>query len=447
MRPNLLLLPFIAFACINEINSQWTIKHFDESTFINDNVIKFKNDSTGLFMGGNSGILKSADAGETWKEIRIETQINVKDFQFEEGSTIYAVGDHYVDAGQDLVSKIIRSADDGETWDSIYSFDKKQLKSIWFFNNDSGIIAGFDGIYRTRDAVNSWDTVWSTGQSGYTYGTVEDISFPVPQTGYAIGEGRTENNPSRLFDHFLLKTYNSGLTWDTIKTFPGLLTTVLFINRDTGFIGTESNPATILKTTDGGNTWNEIPVAAGYSGSVNSIHFISDMTGYATGAPPGFITGGSTSFFISKTIDGGDSWETYDTTGIPLNSIFFMNDTTGFVSGLYDLIMKSNGSIYGLPADYPWHLAVNVKKSEMSDFQSRIYPNPTDGKIRIQQSNRHEPVKTIKLFSVAGLLIRVTEPMADDDPLQFDLSDQPHGLYLIQLTYPGRNEMLKVLKK
>jgi photosystem II stability/assembly factor-like uncharacterized protein len=451
MRLNLFMLTLLSFAFFNEVNSQWAVKHVDESSSYYDNVIKFKNDSMGFFMGNNSIILKSVDAGETWNSMDIKTQINAKDFQFIDDSVIYAVGDYYVGAGQHMMSKIIKSIDNGDTWDSIYSIDRKQLNSIWFFNNDSGIVAGFDGIYRTRDSGNSWDTVWSIIQFGYKYGTLEEISFPVPQIGYAIGEGRTHLNTSHLFDHFLLKTYNSGLTWDTIKTFPYHLTAIQFINRDTGFIGTESNPTTILKTIDGGNTWSVIHVTAEYfSYSVNSIHFISDMKGYATGAPSAMIPEGPTFFFISETMNGGDSWETYDTIGIPLNSIFFINDTVGFVSGAYNLIMKSNGRINGLPEDYPWYLNLigdYIDENKMPDSHTEIYPNPTDGMIRIQQKGGLQPVKSIKLLTLAGRLIHVLEPASNHALMQIDLTGLPPGMYLIQVTYPDKNELLKVLKK
>jgi photosystem II stability/assembly factor-like uncharacterized protein len=436
MRLNLLLLILLQITFINEINSQWTIRHIDESSSYYDNVIKFKNDSMGLFMGDNSGILKSTDAGETWKPIHIETQIKVKDFQFVDDSVVYAVGG----------GKVIKSADNGDTWVPVFSFSGKELNSTWFFNNDSGIVAGSGGIYRTRDPVNSWDTVWSIIQFGYKYGTLEGISFPDPKIGYAIGEGRTHLNTSHLFDQFLLKTYDSGLTWDTIKTLPYHLTTIQFINRDTGFIGTESNPTTLLKTIDGGNTWKATGVAANYN-SVNSIHFISDSVGFAAGAPYAMIPEASTSFFISKTTNGGDSWESYDTLGIPLNSIFFIEDTTGFVSGSYDLIMKSKGGIRGLPENYPWDLVLSIDENAGSDHHSVIYPNPTDGMATIHQPEDSQPVTIINLLNASGSLIRVVKPLRDSHLMEIDLSDFPPGLYLIQLTYPNRSELLKVLKK
>jgi len=443
MRLNLLLILF-SFGFINDINSQWTIKHLDESVFTYDNIIKFKNDSFGLFMGDNSEILKTVDIGETWNVIDIESQINVKDFHFVADSLIYAVGDF--GTGQNLTSKIIKSADNGDTWDSINSFNKKQLNSIWFFNNDSGMVAGYDGIYRTADSGNSWDTVWSINKFGYQYGSLEGMCFPTSHIGYAIGVGRTQNNTSDLFDYFLLKTYNSGLTWDTVRTYSYPPTAIQFLNKDTGFIGTGKNPTLILKTINGGNTWNETQIADYYGYMVKSIHFISNMTGYATGAPNAFIPEGPTSFFISKTSNGGDSWESYDTIGIPLNSIYFINDAIGFVSGSYSLIMKSNGMINELPDDYPWHIVVNIDETGFSNSHIKIYPNPTNGMIQLLNTNSTLPIKAIKILTASGRIIDIIKPISDNELVQIDLSGLSPGMYLIKVSFSGGNEILKVLK-
>ncbi len=444
MKPNLLLFIFFLIGFITEANSQWTIKHLDESDYQYDNIIKFKNDSFGLFMGDKSEILKSVDFGETWNVIDIKTQINVKDFQFVTDSLIFAIGDYCMGTIQNITGKIIKSIDNGDTWDSINSFNKKQLNSIWFFNSDSGIVAGSDGIYRSINSGNSWDTAWSINKFGYQYGSIQGLSFPTMKTGYAIGEGRTQNNTTNLFDDFLLKTYNSGLTWDTIKTFPYSLTTIQFLNQDTGFIGTSSG--IILKTINGGDTWNEAQVTDNYN-SIMSMHFISNTSGYAAGAPDSYIPEGSTSFFISKTRNGGDSWESYDTIGIPLNSVFFINDTTGFVSGSYSLIMKSNGIINGLPEDYPWRLAVNIDETGPSNTHIKIFPNPTDGILWFQQSNSTLPIKTIKLMTTAGRIVNIMKPASDNELLQIDLSELAPGMYFIEVTHSNSNEILKVLKK
>lgn len=348
-------------------HAQWTVRHLDENAYTYRSTIKFLDDSTGLFMGSNSTILKSRDAGDTWNAIDIEARIDVTDFQFVNDSVIHAVG--YRTPGTGWDSKMIRSEDKGDSWHSVSDFSRKQLMTLWFFDNDSGLVAGYDGIYRTVDSGASWDTVWSFHQSGYRIGELRKLCFPSEQVGYAVGTGIV--GTPLVFHNLLLKTTNSGLTWDKVQTFSGSLTTVYFTEEDTGFIGTEGGM--ILKTTDGGNTWNETQISEWQA--VNSIHFISTNIGFATGGIETIATasGGGLSFFVAKTTDGGESWVSYDTTGIPLNSIHFLNDSIGFVSGLYGLIMKTEGRIDQLPDDYPWHLAGSIAQTQWAPIGAEWY--------------------------------------------------------------------------
>jgi photosystem II stability/assembly factor-like uncharacterized protein len=115
-------------------------------------------------MGDNSVILKSDNSGEIWKVINPGFPVNYKDFQFISDSIILAAGDNYRGT---TASLLIKSADNGETWDSVTYFPGKQFYSIWFFNGDSGLVAGYDGIHRTVDSGLSWETSWGIVQSGY----------------------------------------------------------------------------------------------------------------------------------------------------------------------------------------------------------------------------------------------------------------------------------------
>lgn len=447
MKPALFIISLLLSGLLNELNAQWTIKNIDENSFSHSNVIKFKNDSLGLFMGDYSTILKTEDIGETWKEIELNINVNIKDFQYVEDSSIFAIGDYYTGNRENLTSKLIKSEDLGETWDSIANFQGQQLYSLFFYNNDSGIVAGYDGVYRTINSGVSWSKVWSIIEFGYKYGEITQLCFQA-QIGYAIGIGRNQhNNPN--FDYFLLKSKDAGLTWDTIKTFQYPLKTIYFINQDTGFIGTASSSSIVLKTSDGGNTWNETQLDNN-SNSLNSIHFTSNMIGFAAGAPSVFIPEGPTSFFISKTINGGETWLSYDTIGLPLNSIYFINDTTGFVSGSYNLIMKSSGIINSLPNDYPWHLvgeSVNMDEIKSTDFHIKIYPNPTNGTLWMEQTTFSYPIKTIKLISATGRIVEVMKPLSDKENMQIDMTNFDPGIYFIQVMYLDSQEIIKILKK
>lgn len=447
MKPTLFIISLLLSGLLNELNAQWTIKNIDENSFSHSNVIKFKNDSLGLFMGDHSTILKTVDIGETWEKIELNINVNIREFQYIEDSSIFALGDYYTGSGENMTSKLIKSENLGETWDSIANFHGQQLHSLYFYNNDSGIVAGNNGIYRTINSGISWDKVWSIIEFGYKYGEIKQLCFHA-QIGYAIGIGRNQhNNPN--FDYFLLKSIDAGLTWDTIKTFQYPLTTIHFMNQDTGFIGAESSSSIIIKTTDGGNTWNETQVS-NYSNSVNSIHFTTNMIGFATGTPFTFIPEGPTSFFISKTIDGGVTWERYDTIGIPLNSIYFINDSIGFVSGSYNLIMKSSGKINSLPEDYPWHLvgrSVFIDETKSTNFQMKIYPNPTNGILWVEQTTFSHPIIAIKLISAAGRIIEDMKPLSDKGNMQIDMTNFAPGIYFMQVRYLDSQEILKILKK
>ena len=433
-----LVLTFILIISSFELDAQWVIKNLDEESYSYETCLSFKNDSVGLMMGTNSIAYKSRDVAETWDDINLNIQINIKDFQFVGDSEVYAIGDHYMGAGSDLKSKLIKSVDDGDTWDSITSFSGLSLQALYFINSDTGLVAGFDAILRTEDGGYSWDTVWSITKFGYKYGGLVDIALPTNEVGYAIGVGRTQSGEN-TFDHFILKSVDTGLSWDTITSFNQTLRTLYFINPEIGFIGTETG--SVYRTFDGGLTWIESKVVEDLP--ILSIQFISEQIGYATGGREIWITksgtsgsqSGETGFHISKSLDGGDTWETFDTTGIPLQSIHFINDTIGFVSGLHSLIMKSEGEIKGLPENYPWHLVQSgyIEEADLEPGQIYVYPNPTTGEIfiRLNKITKH-PAK-IELYGITGQKIFEDHINPGIQKIMLDINNQEGSMFILKI--------------
>jgi photosystem II stability/assembly factor-like uncharacterized protein len=86
--------------------------------------------------------------------------------------------------------------------------------------------------------------------------------------------------------------------------------------------------ATVLKSIDGGNTWN--PLNTGLSWELfESVYFLNDTVGFVTGATNGKIL---------KTINGGSSWTTMTLpTTNDLNDIKFVNDTVGLAVGYREI--------------------------------------------------------------------------------------------------------------
>ena len=121
---------------------------------------------------------------------------------------------------------------------------------------------------------------------------------------------------------------NTEPKWLQIHSGGLALNSVYFINADTGY--TVGLMGTILKTTDGGNSW--ITQSDGTSTDFYSVYFINSDTGYAVGL------GG----VMIKTINGGNSWTTITSgTTDHLYSIYFIDSNTGYAVGSNGVIIKT----------------------------------------------------------------------------------------------------------
>jgi photosystem II stability/assembly factor-like uncharacterized protein len=452
MRQTFLTLLLVLFMC-NITNAQWTIKNLNENSF-HSGILKFKNDSFGIWMKSNcsviegvdkgSAILKTSDAGETWVSKPININFNFYDFQFVGDSAIFAICFH-VPNSYNTRSILLKSNDLGENWDSIALFPRQTIETLHFFNIDTGFVAGFENIYRTIDGGNTWDTIFV---SNYNYTDILHSCFPTAEKGYAIGIGGSDPHKPYYDDNILIKTEDKGATWNLVDTFVNKLSSIFFLDEKTGFLGNEKG--IVYKTTDGGLTWLESQVSNWDKNVVRSIQFVSEKNGFATGSPREITEGSeSSNFFITKTIDGGETWLSYDTLGIPLNCIYFLNDTLGFVSGDYELIMKTNGEIDQLPDNYPWHLAhyLGINKNKLSSSCIKIYPNPTENKLSIENMNPDNPIKMLTLINSSGQTIKSIYTDVTKEPISIDLSDCKYGMYLIKVMYIDRFELIKVIKK
>lgn len=75
----------------------------------------------------------------------------------------------------------------------------------------------------------------------------------------------------------------------------------------------------------------------------------------------------------------------------------------------------------------------------------KLFPNPTHGQVSIQFENPNETL-TVKLFSIAGLLIK-SEVFNNSTIVELDIHE-PSGVYFIELTNNlGEQSLVKVVKK
>jgi photosystem II stability/assembly factor-like uncharacterized protein len=248
-------------------------------------------------------------------------------------------------------------------WYPLNSGTSENLSSVFFTDNNTGYVIGFNGTaLKTTNAGVNWfvQTITTTEILRCVLFTDVNTGYIVSGSGNNIGNvykttnaGNTWNAlPLPQYTHFycvyfinsntgyvsgygaILKTTNAGSTWDS-QTFTGLgfISSIYFVNVNTGFACTY-NSYKILKTINGGVNWQEIFTnTEGFFG----ISFIDANTGTAVGGYPS-APGNA---FILRTTNGGLNWTNYvfnNSNICYLWSVKFLNTNIGFITGGSPLI-------------------------------------------------------------------------------------------------------------
>ena len=147
--------------------------------------------------------------------------------------------------------------------------------------------------------------------SGGTNAQMKSVCFTAADTGYiAAGDN--------YHPGMILKTIDGGTTWDTVLSGEPELYCIYFSNANTGYA--TNFEGDILKTINGGNSWTRYNF--GTYQVLYSMHFPDASHGYAVG-----IFGK-----IVKTSDAGATWSdiSYNTND-DFYSVFFTDANKGFV--------------------------------------------------------------------------------------------------------------------
>lgn len=171
-----------------------------------------------------------------------------------------------------------------------------QTYDNWFFDQNTGIVVGDQGyIGRTVNGGVTFDTAYSYLVP--TNSRCWSIWFADANTGF-IGAGSQTS-----FTTHILKTTNQGLNWSVVYSDVTGSTSYL-----TSLGGADANNVcatwgngTCVRTTDGGSTWSlntgQFPTI------MNSVSFLNSTTGFSAGS------GGN----ISRTTNAGLNWTSMPT--------------------------------------------------------------------------------------------------------------------------------------
>ncbi|MFY7890380.1 MAG: YCF48-related protein [Spirosomataceae bacterium] len=274
----------------------------------------FLNDNIGL-VGSIFGVFKTTNGGTTWTQVYNNTG-TITSIQFVTSSIVWAVGNN----GNQFC---IKSIDGGNTWTPVAVNAVGSFKKISFKDATNGIIVGdFGLIYTTSDGGASWSL--NNQFAGSNYATILSAAF-VPNSS-TIGIVGAVYSSS-----FAAISTDNGISYQrkALNSFSATsLSDIAFTTNQTGFIS--GNNGTLLKTSDGGTSWQPASTPlSGTNAEFRDIEFVNAQVGYVTGfkyATP-TIEG-----FLLKTTDGGNTWQYMTLPSYAYYTLSFSSENTGWLT-------------------------------------------------------------------------------------------------------------------
>ena len=235
----------------------------------------------------------SASSQTTWYQIPTGTdkKLNTIDFP------TTAVG--YIGGNDSLLLKTI---DGGKTWNSLnytgitFYPGEEHIINLKFVSAQIGYLAAgpYGGIYKTVDAGLTWTAMTPAGVLCFSGG----LYFFDENNGFFGGSGCFQGET-------IEKLVGGTMTTTTINTPTWLAENQVvdfdFLNTSFGLAASYSGY--ILRTTDGGSTWDTIPTGQPNLVPLTSIAIYNDTIAYA-----GYDDLGA-GFGILRTIDAGLTWQ------------------------------------------------------------------------------------------------------------------------------------------
>lgn len=246
--------------------------------------VDFVDNNLGYAAGNYGTLLKTTNGGVSWGKINSGTEKGFSSMDFVNANSGFVGGSRLM---------LRKTTNAGETWQNIQLPVQGQWDTLYtifdisYLSQNVCYVIGFFNleckIWKTTDGGNSW-VIQTTGGANY----LMNLYFINENFGFAYG-GPTYSE--------VVRTTNGGATWQMVSQESYVAASMCFIDSLKGVYGCENGR--LFKTSDGGLTWSFALCPS--SLDIMSIHFINSTTGFGFGAGSVYV----------KTTDGGNSWEEF----------------------------------------------------------------------------------------------------------------------------------------
>ena len=224
-------------------------------------------------------------------------------------------------------SKLLKTTNAGYNWQlnkELLMLALSTVDSMYIYG--AGMTLGYGRLYKSTNCGVSWDSLLISGSYTYHY-----LHFFNRDTGLISGSNSSSN--------LIWRTTDGGQTVQLVQTINVSSVGKFFFLKEKingEYYGWMYYPGSsfLMNTTNSGLTWNSLP---SFSGNLNSIFFVNQDTGWAT----------TTSYtnYIYMTTNGGVNWVgKYNDLNIIYYEIYFANSQKGWVSGpSFNVCVTTNG--------------------------------------------------------------------------------------------------------
>lgn len=411
-----------------------------------------------IFAVGQEGLIyKTQDGGKAWKENMpgFHYYVDINSLFFYNTQIGMMLGKS---PGAGALNYIIKTTNGGGNW---YAMDMTSINynSGAFIDENQVYIASDKGVLKSTNGGESWST---TDLEKYN---CKNLCFIHPDTGFVVGVNRLSGGKGE--DVAVYQTSDSGSSWQKVSTLHVYqVSGFQMIDSKTGYLADFNS---ILKTSDGGQTWtiiysskkrlNSIScygknhcLVVGDSGTVvlftndgsksqtmnlsdcrlNDACWIDTSCVYAAGVMAD-VMGKPIIYFSS---DGGVNWalqmgssDTNLERSSGLNTIRFISEKTGFAAGAHGVMFRTDDG--GIKT---WLNGSEKSSSEKPEQCNLVqnYPNPFNGSTSIKFTLPRTEFVTLKVYSLLGKEISTLlekKVTAGDHSVPWNAADLPSGVY------------------
>lgn len=363
----LIVNAILSISISTEAQTEW--KKLTTGTQMYIRNINFTGPLTGYAVG--SGIIRTNDAGRNWSSISNSNPFFAAFFLTPDTGFMCVPGGYAE-----------RTTDGCLTWD--HGSSMNSFQALFFTSSDTGFAVGGMGIYpgliaRTRDQGASWNYI-NLG----AYGEFHSVFFPDSQRGFAAGGYHfTTQQQVLYYSGLIYRTTNGGNSWQNVFSASNFLYSVFFPSVNIGYAAGDSGK--VWKSVDAGAHWN-LCTATGHTNKLFSVSFVTVDTGYVGGEQG----------LLLKTTDGGNSWITEDLSTTADFCSIYLNRSGG---ALY--LAGGNGNVFvrgTLPNSTQDNEAFHASEVTAA-------PNPFTGSTTLTLHSNPGFACTFELYSPEGQIL------------------------------------------